>query len=121
MNSFTFGFFAPAKSGLVALLAASVILAQPVQAAIERDLTKLERAFWVCDYLATIHGVGKVDTVTCAAVTDDLKRIKFDGDFEKMLDWWRANKTAQHAALDRADMALAASASADTGEDPDSI
>lgn len=112
MSSFT--------SGFSLLFVAAVLVTQPVYSASEHDLTKLERTFWRCDYLATIHGVEKVDVHTCIAVTDELKRVKFGDDLEKMLEWWRANKPAQHAALDRADMALAAGASAETVEDPDS-
>ncbi len=85
------------------------------------EIAKLEQAFWFCDYVATIYGPANVDGVECASVTDELKRFKFEGDFEKMLAWWRVNKPAQHAALDRADMALAAGESVDTVEYPDSI
>lgn len=85
------------------------------------EADELEKAFWVCDHAATTRGVDVTDAITCGKVTEEFKRIKFGGDFEKMVDWWRLNKVAQHAALDRASAATAAGESADTVEYPDSI
>jgi hypothetical protein len=65
-------------------------------------LTDLESAFWVCDYLATTRGVS--DIGTCTAIYDALKERKFAGDFDRLVDWWRQNKGAQHqrmAGMDR--------------------
>ena len=65
-------------------------------------VTDLESAFWVCDYLATTRGVS--DIGTCTAIYDALKDRKFAGDFDKLVDWWRQNKGAQHqrmAGMDR--------------------
>lgn len=60
-------------------------------------VTDLEGAFWVCDYLATTRGVS--DIGTCTAIYDALKERKFAGDFDKLVDWWRQNKVAQHQRL----------------------
>lgn len=57
-------------------------------------LTDLESAFWVCDYLATTQG--NSDISTCAAIYEAVKQRKFDGDFDKLVIWWRQNKVAQH-------------------------
>ena len=65
-------------------------------------VTDLESAFWVCDYLATTRGVS--DIGTCTAIYDALKERKFAGDFDRLVDWWRQNKVAQHqrvASMDR--------------------
>jgi hypothetical protein len=65
-------------------------------------LTDLETAFWVCDYLAITRGVS--DIGTCTAIYDALKERKFAGDFDRLVDWWRQNKVAQHqrvASMDR--------------------
>ena len=62
----------------------------------------LERAFWVCDHAVTTRVVSKAEGVDCGVVAQELKNGKFGGDFERMLDWWRANKVAQHERLHRA-------------------
>jgi hypothetical protein len=61
----------------------------------------LEKAFWVCDYAGTNGVVGPDQAAACIAITDELKRTKFDGDFDRLVAWWRLNKVAQHEALDR--------------------
>jgi hypothetical protein len=60
---------------------------------------ELEKAFWVCDYTATTRGVYAAPIELCSAVTDQLKREKFGGDFGQMLEWWQQNKPAEHANL----------------------
>lgn len=71
-------------------------------AAFTRDKTAdLEKAFWVCDYAGTNGVVGPDQAAACIAITDELKRTKFDGDLDRLVAWWRLNKAAQHQALDR--------------------
>jgi hypothetical protein len=41
----------------------------------------------------------------CIAITDELKRMKFDGDFDRLVGWWKLNKVAQHQELDRVKIA----------------
>ncbi len=65
-------------------------------------IAELEKAFWVCDHAGTTQGVDMHLAATCASITDELKRVKFGQDFEKLVDWWRLNKAAEHRALDRA-------------------
>lgn len=60
---------------------------------------ELEKAFWVCDYTVTTRGVYATSIELCSAVTDELKREKFGGDFGQMLEWWQQNKPAEHANL----------------------
>lgn len=66
----------------------------PASELVSTRLTDLESAFWVCDYLATTQGVS--DIGTCTAIYDALKQRKFAGDFDRLVDWWRQNKVAQH-------------------------
>ncbi|MBI2962042.1 MAG: hypothetical protein HYY28_17190 [Betaproteobacteria bacterium] len=66
-------------------------------------LGDLEEAFWVCDYTATTRGPAGNDITVCNAVYDAIKERKFDGDFDKLLDWWRQNKVTRHDALAAAD------------------
>jgi len=59
---------------------------------------ELEKTFWICDHATT-------KAVVCGAITDELRREKFDGDFEKLLIWWRLNRAAEHQKLDQAHIA----------------
>jgi hypothetical protein len=61
----------------------------------------LERAFWICDYTATMHGVSAAPIEICSAVTDELKQLQFSGDFMQMLKWWEQNKPHEHTRLGR--------------------
>lgn len=78
----------------------------PRYAAFNRgDTTHLEKAFWVCDYAGTNGMAGGDQAIACIAITDELKRSKFDGDFDRLVAWWQVNKVAQHQALDRVKVA----------------
>ena len=65
----------------------------------EFTVDQLERAFWVCDYLATTQGVHGTHVAACRYATDELKRVKFGGSFRNLLQWWRENKAAEHRKL----------------------
>lgn len=69
------------------------------------DSSHLEKAFWVCDYAGTHGMAGGDQAVACIAITDELKRTKFDGDFDRLVAWWRVNKVARHQELDRVKVA----------------
>lgn len=59
----------------------------------------LEKAFWGCCYAATTRGVMGWEGLSCGEVYEDVKRIRFGGDFQAMLTWWQKNKGANHQAL----------------------
>ncbi len=61
----------------------------------------LEELFWLCDYAATTGMVDASERAVCSAITDQLKRERFGGDFEQMLRWWQANKFVRHQQLER--------------------
>jgi len=63
---------------------------------------ELEKGFWVCDYLGTTRGTEGPHAVECGANYEELKQAKFGGDFDALVQWWRVNKAAQHAALESA-------------------
>lgn len=63
--------------------------------------TDLERLFWMCDHAATTRMLDANERVACATVGEQFKTEKFGGDFERMLNWWRKNKTVQHQKLDQ--------------------
>lgn len=59
----------------------------------------LERLFWMCDYAATAGTLQDNEIEMCGVVTEQLRLSKFEGDFEKLLTWWRLNKETEHQAL----------------------
>ena len=61
--------------------------------------TSLEQSFWACDYVATTRGTSAAPAEFCAAIYDEIKATKFDGDFDKLLVWWQANKDVAHEEL----------------------
>ena len=66
----------------------------------ERSAEEIERAFWICDYVASTRGMQFVSLDLCAAITDLIKTEKFGGDYEEMVEWWREQKPAQHRKLE---------------------
>jgi hypothetical protein len=68
----------------------------------ERAAAELERAFWFCDYAATVGSVDSGMAIACSTVTQELKAKKFGGDFDALVSWWRQNKAAEHGALEAA-------------------
>lgn len=67
----------------------------------EADREQLERAFWACDYVATTQGIQATPAAVCRYVTEELKQQRFGGSFGQFLEWWRANKTAEHRRIAR--------------------
>ena len=81
---------------MMAVLAATGAAAEQRPA----DLSaKRERAFWVCDYVATTRGVLHTPMEQCAQATEELKLHKFGGDYERLVQWWRERKAAEHRKL----------------------
>ena len=62
-------------------------------------LAQLEAIFWTCDYLATTRGVDATPITQCTAATRELRQVKFEGSFQRMLLWWRENKPVMHGRL----------------------
>ena len=95
---------------LIATLLTQAIASPPAHANDEtRDtslasgkIVNLEKAFWVCDYAGTRGMVDASQGAACIAITDELKRVKFDGDFDQLVAWWKVNKMARHQELDQA-------------------
>ncbi len=77
---------------------------QPVAPQVENragdKMTELKKAFWFCDHAATKGTIDMNHAAACSAITDELKEKMFGGDFDKLVDWWRENKVAQHQELD---------------------
>jgi hypothetical protein len=62
-------------------------------------LADLEMAFWLCDYVASTRGVEATPIAICGAVYDELKTVKFAGDFGELLAWWKQNKLIEHRKI----------------------
>jgi len=69
--------------------------------ALANTVAELESAFWACDYVATTRGVDATPVAICGAVYDELKTLKFGGDFGELLAWWKQNKPVEHERLER--------------------
>jgi hypothetical protein len=68
-----------------------------IQAA--RGAIELERLFWMCDYAATAGILQDDELEMCGAAVEQMKLARFDGDYDKLLAWWRLNKETEHQAL----------------------
>lgn len=74
--------------------------ATPAPAA-QASHAQLEDIFWQCDYVATTRGMDATPAAACMAATRELRRVKFDGSFHRMLEWWREHKPAEHGRIRR--------------------
>ena len=61
-----------------------------------------ERSFWACDYAGTVALLDSGTAAACSAIFEDVKKTRFNGDFDAMLAWWRQHKDAAHRALGEA-------------------
>ncbi|QHE77482.1 hypothetical protein [Hydrogenophaga sp. PBL-H3] len=68
----------------------------------EWPLEEIEKAFWACDYAASTRLVEMGSAIACSRLTEALRQLKFDGDFNAMLNWWQQHKEAEHRALAKA-------------------
>ena len=76
--------------------------AEPTQA---DTIAELEKVFWHCDYVATKRGVLATPMAACKYAMDELKRLKFNGRFNALVEWWRENKVTEHRKVEQADRA----------------
>jgi hypothetical protein len=77
-------------------------------------VAELEQQFWRCDHETTRGVMGFEAAARCSRASEELLRLRFGGNFDALLDWWRTHKAAEHAALD-AGMAAATRAPSDPG------
>lgn len=78
------------------------VAANEAAAPVMARVTELERQFWLCDHAATRTMFDFASAARCSAATEELRKLRFGGDFQAMLAWWRERKAAEHAALDAA-------------------
>ena len=53
---------------------------------------ELQSAYLACDSAATIRQLEVVEAARCSMVAERLKHSHFDGDFDRMLAWWRRER-----------------------------
>ena len=58
---------------------------------------QLERLFWDCDAYSMQHVLSSGEAALCSMAHEEFGRRRFDGDFGRLLDWWRARKADEHA------------------------
>lgn len=84
-----------------ALMTLSIMITSTTLASIPKKEDPLMKTFWECDYAASQSIMNPGDAEICSLNYEKVKFEKFNGDFSKLLEWWKANKTAQHAALSK--------------------
>jgi hypothetical protein len=79
----------PLTTILAALAFCSAAAAQTQAVA---DLDRLKTAYLVCDEQATQSVLDFGDAARCSQIAEALLKQVFDGDFERLLQWWRVAK-----------------------------
>lgn len=67
-------------------------------------IASIEKIYWDCDYAVNQGLLDPSDAAYCSDAFEHLKEVKFDNDFNKFLQWWKANKgpeNAQRASMQR--------------------
>ncbi len=59
----------------------------------------LEKAYWACDHATTHQAFDRATAMTCSVIYEELKAKKFNGDFCRMLAWWRQQRDVRQQAL----------------------
>lgn len=60
-------------------------------------IVHIEKIYWDCDYAVNQGLVDLSDAEYCSEAFEHLKAVKFDNDFNKFLQWWKANKGPENA------------------------
>jgi hypothetical protein len=66
--------------------------AAAAQAPADTDGQRLKTAYLVCDEQATQTVLDFGDAARCSQIAEALLKQVFDGDFERLLQWWRVAK-----------------------------
>lgn len=95
-----------ANAMAVMIAGAGFFVLDPGLQAQEREqahaLPEVERAFWICDYMASTRRLPAATGAACMAIYDQLKARKFGGDYDALQAWWQTNKTAAHREIETA-------------------
>jgi hypothetical protein len=66
--------------------------------------TDLKRVFLACDKASSTARLALHDAVQCSMVYEELKARAFDGDYDKLLAWWRAHRSAPDSQTANSDI-----------------
>jgi hypothetical protein len=66
--------------------------AAAAQAPADTDHERLKTAYLVCDEQATQSVLDFGEAARCSQIAEALLKQVFDGDFERLLQWWRVAK-----------------------------
>lgn len=64
----------------------------------DAELAQLERRYLACDRIASAQRLAPGDAAECSWVSEQLLRQRFGGDFERLLQWWRAARDSSEPA-----------------------
>jgi hypothetical protein len=79
---------------LALTLSASSASAQQAPAVLATpSIDELKRAYLECDRVATVAVLVPSAAATCSIVAETLQSRGFDGSFDRLLAWWRAEKS----------------------------
>ena len=76
----------------VVLLAVTPLGAMPVEVDTSGDIAELKRKYLACDREATTRRLGPGEAQGCSLIAEALLRRGFEGDFERLLAWWRSSR-----------------------------
>ncbi|MBS0340014.1 MAG: hypothetical protein JSS56_05775 [Proteobacteria bacterium] len=89
----TLPFAAPiAVSMLLAAIASNLRAQAPngSDAAIDRDVGSLMAAYLGCERVVAERLLDTGEAADCSVIYEELLKVGFDGDFERLLTWWHA-------------------------------
>ena len=88
-------------TAVLIILGASTALAQADASNLELiSVDELKRGYLDCDRTATQQLMAPASAVVCSHVGEALKKRVFDGDFDRLLAWWRTEKQRATSALE---------------------
>lgn len=61
-------------------------------------LSKVLKAYWDCDYVATTTGMSLDEGAMCVVISETIKKELFGGDFKSMHAWWLSSKQTEYDA-----------------------
>jgi hypothetical protein len=89
------------------VIAAALLASAPARAQVELEgsgaasIEWLKATYLACDRAMSSGRVEAAFAQRCSAVADVLKDRAFDGDFDRMLQWWRTERRAMPPDGDR--------------------
>ena len=82
---------------LAAAFACAPARAEPAKELVAASIDQLKRAYLGCSREALDGGLSKPGIMHCSIVYEELKRRAFDGDFDRLLAWSRAQDPLRKA------------------------